>query len=145
MMTEMVELYVKKLSPNAILPSYAHEGDAGLDLYALERVVLAPGEKVAVATGISIALPKGMVGLIWDKSGLAITHGLKTLGGVIDAIYRGEVRVGMVNVSTTSYTIEAGHKVAQLIIQKYEEAQVREVATLDETSRGVYGFGSTGK
>jgi dUTP pyrophosphatase len=126
-------------------PAYAHPGDAGLDLYTREEVTLLPGKRVAIPTGLTVVIPEGYVGLVWDKSGLAIREGLKTLGGVVDAGYRGEVLVGMVNVGDKPYTFLRGHKVAQLLIQKIEQAEIVAEETLDETSRGEGGFGSTGK
>lgn len=127
------------------LPNYELEGDAGLDLYAADTVTLQPGEKGAVPTGVQMEIPEGHVGLIWDKSGLAIKHGLKTLGGVIDSGYRGEVLVGMINLSKEPYTFEKNHKVAQMIIQKKEVVVVQEASALEESQRGARGFGSTGK
>lgn len=136
---------IKKLSPDATLPQYAHRGDAALDLYANTAVTLQPGEKVAIPTGIAMEIPDGYVGLIWDKSGIAIKGGLKTLGGVVDSTYRGEVLVGITNLSHEAYTFERGHKVAQMIIQKKEDVVVEEVSELSDTARGEGGFGSTGK
>jgi dUTP pyrophosphatase len=138
-------LKVKKLDLSARLPLRAHPGDAGVDLYALERTIVGPGQRTAVKTGISVEIPEGYVGLVWDKSGLAIKNGLKTLGGVIDAGYRGEILIGMINLGTTEYIFEAGHKVAQLLIQKIELCDVKEVKELPDTIRGEAGFGSTGK
>lgn len=138
-------LKIKKLSPDVTLPQYAHRGDAALDLYANAAVTLQPGEKVAIPTGIAMEIPDGYVGLIWDKSGIAIKGGLKTLGGVVDSTYRGEVLVGITNLSREAYTFERGHKVAQMIIQKKEDVVVEEVTELSDTARGEGGFGSTGK
>jgi dUTP pyrophosphatase len=140
-------LVLKKLPGAEDLPepAYAHPGDAGLDLYTREEVTLLPGKRVAIPTGLTVVIPEGYVGLVWDKSGLAIREGLKTLGGVVDAGYRGEVLVGMVNVGDKPYIFLRGHKVAQLLIQKIEQAEIVAVETLDETSRGEGGFGSTGK
>jgi dUTP pyrophosphatase len=138
-------LKVQRLSPNAKIPQYAHPGDAGLDLYAAAEATLLPGKRAAVPTGIAMEIPEGHVGLIWDKSGLSIKHGLKTLGGVVDSGYRGEVIVGAVNLSDETYTIRKGEKVAQMIIQKKESIVVEETAELSETVRGEGGFGSTGK
>src|SRR3989344_4740043 len=140
-----MELKIKKLHTDAKVPSYAHPGDAGFDLYAIEEVAIPVGVRVLIGTGIAMDIPDGFVGLIWDKSGLSTTHGLKTLGGVVDAGYRGEVKVGMVNLGTEEYTISAGHKIAQMLIQKVERAEIIEVAELSETVRGEGGFGSTGK
>lgn len=127
------------------MPSYAHPGDAGLDLYAAETTTVAPGQNVAVPTGVAMEIPDGYVGLIWDKSGLAIKNRLKTLGGVVDSGYRGEVLVGMINLSSEPYTFEKRHKVAQMVIQKKEDVRVEEVDELSDTVRGTGGFGSTGK
>jgi len=142
---QIMELNVKKLHPNAKLPTYAHHGDAGFDLYAIESVTIAVGARVLVGTGIAMEIPDGFVGLIWDKSGLSMNHGLKNLGGVIDAGYRGEIKAGVVNLSNEDYTITAGHKVAQMLIQKVERAEIKDVAELSDTTRGHGGFGSTGK
>lgn len=140
-----MELKVKKLNPEAKLPQYAKPGDAGMDLFALEETILAPGQFVGVATGIVMEIPEGYVGLVWDKSGLSIKHGLKTLGGVVDAGFRGEVKVGMINLGSEEYKIEKGHKVAQMLIQKVESPEIVEALELSETERGEGGFGSTGK
>lgn len=141
----MVKIPVQKVSAEAKLPTYAHPGDAAMDLYANEAVVVAPGERVRVPTGIKIAIPHGFVGLVWDKSGLAVNKMLKTLGGVIDAGYRGEVIVGVVNLSREEVRIERGDKIAQMIIQERTLGEIEEVAELDTTARGENGFGSTGR
>ena len=138
-------LKVKRISEDAKIPCYAHEGDAALDLFSRERIIFKPGEKHSVPTGIAMEIPEGHAGLIWEKSGLAMNHGLKTLGGVVDATYRGEVFVGMINLSGEEYVLEKGHKVAQMIIQKVENVVVDEVDNLSDTSRGEGGFGSSGK
>jgi len=139
-----MKIQIKKLHPAAKLPNYAHPGDAGMDLYAVVDGVIAPGERMQVPLGIAMAIPFGYVGLIWDKSGLSHKSGLKTLGGVVDAGYRGEVMVGVVNTSGTSYTFKAGDKVAQMLIQKVEQPTLVETEVLDETVRGDGAFGSTG-
>lgn len=141
----MVKLQVKRLDGDAVLPHCAHEGDAGLDLFAAEAITLAPGARGQVKTGIAMAIPHGFVGLIWDKSGISHNAGIKTLGGVIDAGYRGEILVGVVNVGEKSHTFTKGAKVAQILIQAVEEVVVVESETLDTTVRGEAGFGSTGK
>ena len=138
-------LKIKKLRADAKIPSYAHHGDAGFDLFAVEETTVSAGERVLVGTGIALEIPDGFVGLIWDKSGLATAHGLKTLGGVIDAGYRGEIKVGIINLSTEDYVFEAGHKVAQMLIQKVERATIEEAPDLSDAHRGEGGFGSTGK
>ncbi|MBI2120457.1 MAG: dUTP diphosphatase [Parcubacteria group bacterium] len=136
---------IKRLREDAKIPQYAHPGDAGLDLFAVEDVTLAPNERAAVPMGIAMEIPDGHVGLIWDKSGLSIKHGLKTLGGVIDSEYRGEILVGVINLSDEKYTIRKGEKVAQMIIQRKETILVEEAVELSYTVRGKGGFGSTGK
>ena len=138
-------LKIKKLRPEAILPTYAHQGDAGLDICACETVTIAIGERVMIPTGISMEIPDGCVGLVWDKSGVSMKGGLKTLGGVVDSSYRGEIMIGIINLSKEQYVFEKGHKVAQMIIQKKENVVVQEVTELSDTSRGEGGFGSTGK
>jgi dUTP pyrophosphatase len=140
-----MELSIKKLHPSAKLPSYAHESDAGMDLYALEDTVVAAKKRVLIATGIAVAIPDGYVGLFWDKSGLANKHGLTVLGGVIDAGYRGELLVGLFNTSDTDYTFQAGDKVTQMLIQPVLQPTLVEVTELNDTLRGEGGFGSTGK
>lgn len=140
-----MELRIKKLNKSAKLPSYAHTEDAGMDLFASETMVIPKGERVLVGTGIAMEIPERYVGLIWDKSGLATSHGLKTLGGVVDAGYRGEVKVGLVNLSNEDYKINAGHKIAQMLIQKIKHLEIVEVEELSEAERGEGGFGSTGE
>jgi dUTP pyrophosphatase len=138
-------LKTKRLREDAKIPAYAHPGDAGLDLYVAEDVTLLSGKRAGVLTGIAMEIPEGYVGLIWDKSGLSMRHGLKTLGGVIDAGYRGEVIVGIINLSDEEHTIQKGEKVAQMIIQRKESVAIEETEKLSETARGERGFGSTGK
>lgn len=142
-----MEMQVKKLHEDAIVPQFAHDDDAGMDVYAVEEVTIAPGERVQVKTGVAVALPHGTAALVWDKSGLSHKHGLKVLGGVMDAGYRGEWMIGLINLGAEAYTVEKGHKVAQVLIQRVEHPTVTEVAEFDveETSRGAGGFGSTGK
>ena len=143
-MTEML-LKVKKLHPDAKIPTYAHPGDAGMDIYSCEEVVLKPQEQVMIHTGIAMEIPDGYVGLVWDKSGLSTKHGLKTLAGVIDAGYRGEISIAMANVGNETYTFKKGEKIDQMPIQKVEQAEFAEVNELSLTSRGAGGFGSTGR
>lgn len=140
-----MNINVKKIDPRAFLPSYAHPGDAGIDFFALEKTSIKPGERMVVKTGISMEIPEGYVGLIWDKSGIALKHGLKTIGGVVDAGYRGEIGIALFNTSSVEYIFETGHKVAQMLIQKVEHVGLVETDDLTETKRGVGGFGSTGK
>lgn len=140
-----MNIEIKRLDPSAPLPVYAMPGDAGFDLYCRESVILASKKRAQIKTGIAVAIPEGYVGLIWDKSGISQKFGIKSLGGVIDSGYRGEIMVGMINLSTETYTFEKGQKVAQMLIQKVEQATFVEVAELPESARGANGFGSTGK
>ena len=117
---------IKKLNSDAIVPKYAKPGDAGMDFYANETVTLAPGERKVVPTGIAMAIPSCYVGLIWDKSGLASKHGLKTMAGVIDSGYRGEIKILVHNLSDTSYIVKKGNKVAQMLIQPVTQREVQE-------------------
>ena len=136
---------IKKLVPNAMVPKMMRFGDAGFDLYALSSCVIKPGSTVAISTGLAMAIPPGYVGLVWDRSGLVIKSSLKIMGGVIDSNYRGEVRVGLTNLSTSEYVISVGDRVAQMLIQKVEVADFLEVDTLNESDRGAGGFGSSGR
>jgi dUTP pyrophosphatase len=138
-------LKIKKLSPDVTLPTYAHAGDAAFDLLASTDITVAPMQRVQVPTGIALEIPDGYVGFVWDKSGLSHKQGIKTLGGVIDAGYRGEVMVGVINLGSESYTFAKGNKVAQMVIQKRELVTIEEVTELSDTTRGQGGFGSTGK
>ena len=115
-----------------------------MDLYALFPITIPPGERSVVSTGIAMAIPEGYVGLIWDKSGLSNKFGLKVIGGVIDAGYRGEVLVGILNTSKESYTYNAGDKIAQLLLQAVVQPELVVVEELDKTVRGDGRFGSTG-
>jgi dUTP pyrophosphatase len=135
---------IKKLHPEARIPKYAREDDAGMDLYSLEKITLQPNAREAIPTGISMAIPRGYVGLVWDKSGIAAKYGIKTMAGVIDAGYRGEVIIIVHNLSSASYTFEKGSKVAQMLIQPVEQRKIVEVDELEDTQRGKGGFGSTG-
>lgn len=139
-----MNILVQKLHPDAIVPAFAHPGDAGMDLYSVEDLVIGPGERRSVPTGIAIALPDGYVSLVWDKSGVSHKFGVKTLGGVLDSGYRGEYLIGLVNLGQADFEIKKGQKIAQLLIQKVEHPEIEVVETLDETSRGTGGFGSTG-
>lgn len=140
-----MNLKIKKLHKEAKIPQYAYAHDAAFDLISVEDVKIAPNQRVQVSIGIAIQIPEGHVGLIWDKSGLSHKHGLKTLGGVIDAGYRGEIKVSLINLGQDSYQVEKGHKVAQMIIQKKETYDIIEVEELEESDRGEAGFGSSGK
>lgn len=139
-----MQLFIKKVYPDAVVPQFAHHNDAGMDLYTRESVTILPGQRVQISTGIAMQIPDGYVGLMWDKSGLSHKGGLKTLGGVIDAGYRGEVFVGLCNLGDVAYSFEAGQKVAQLIIQKIEQPTLVVVEELEDSKRGTGAFGSTG-
>ncbi len=142
------KLKIVRLDKTMPLPSYAHAGDAAFDLYAAREIVLKPGERASIPTGLVMEIPEGFVGLIWEKSGLSHKNGLKTFGGVVDAGYRGEILIGMMNLSDAPYTFEKNHKVAQMIIQKREDVEIVEVenaAELSDSARGEGGFGSSGK
>lgn len=140
-----MEIKIKKLIKDAKIPTYATEGDAGMDLFSLESFVIEPNERLQVRTGVAMEIPYGYVGLIWDKSGLSHKHGLKTLGGVVDAGYRGEIMVGVINLSDSPIEFSPGDKVAQMLIQKIELATTVEVSELSDSERGAGGFGSTGR
>lgn len=137
-------LAIKKLHPDAIVPSYAHPGDAGMDLFSVIEATLQPGERQAIPTGIAMHLAEGTVGLVWDKSGRALKEGLKTMAGVIDAGYRGEVQIVIVNLGQEPLIIEKHQKIAQLLIQPVLSPTIQEVESLEDSSRGEGGFGSTG-
>ncbi|MCK5122699.1 MAG: dUTP diphosphatase [Candidatus Pacebacteria bacterium] len=127
-------------------PNYAHEGDAGLDIYSAEEGYnLKSGERKGFLTGIKMEIPSGYVGLIWDKSGLATKHGMKTMAGVIDSSYRGEIIIVLINLGDEDYLVEKNTKIAQILIQKIERVEIEEVEDLNKTEREDGGFGSTGK
>lgn len=135
---------VKVAGPGA-LPAYASEGAAGADLRASECVLISPGERAAVATGLHLEIPPGYVGLIWPRSGLALSHGVDTLAGVIDSDYRGELRVVLINLGEEPLILQPGERVAQILIQRVERAEFVRSESLAESDRGAGGFGSTGR
>lgn len=142
-----MRLNVQRLDPELPLPAYAHEGDAGLDLFASEDVDLAPLERALVGTGIAVAIPEGHAGFVQPRSGLAVTRGLSFVNtpGLIDSHYRGEIRLIAINLDPVQHLrITRGEKIAQLVIQPVVRVQVAEVPSLDTTVRGEGGFGSTG-
>jgi dUTP pyrophosphatase len=138
-----MELRVKRIHPEAKLPIYGHPGDAGLDLFSIVDRELRPGEVFAVPTGIQVAVPAGHVGLVWDKSGISL-EGVHRLAGVVDSGYRGEVQVVMINLGAVSFAVKKGMKIAQILVQPVAAVEVVESGSLDGTSRGEGGFGSTG-
>jgi dUTP pyrophosphatase len=139
-----MKILIKKLLSDAKVPAFGREGDAGLDLFSAESLVLKPGERVSCKTGIAIKIPVGYVGLVWDKSGLSHNFGLKTLGGVFDSNYTGEYFIGLINLGQENFEIKKGQKIAQLLIQKVEAPKIKEVSQMPKTSRGAQGFGSSG-
>ena len=140
-------LAVVRLDPGLPLPSRAHAGDAGVDLYSAEDVELAPGQRALVRTGLAVAVPVGMVGLVHPRSGLAARVGLSIVNspGTIDAGYRGEIKVCLINHDPVHpVKLARGDRIAQLVVQRVEHAEFVEVAELDATERGAGGYGSTG-
>lgn len=138
---------VRQLDPDLPLPSYAHAGDAGADLFAAVDVELSPGQRALVPTGIAIALPPGHVGLVHPRSGLASRLGVTVLNapGTVDAGYRGEIKVNLINHDPHETAIIArGDRIAQLVVQRVERADFERVEVLPDTSRGADGHGSTG-
>jgi dUTP pyrophosphatase len=143
----MIELRIKMLDAGLPAPRYQHEGDAGLDLPSRVDVTLQPGERATVPTGIAVAIPRGYAGFVLPRSGLATRHGIALVNspGLIDAGYRGEVAIVMINTDRLEvFHIKRGDRIAQLVIQQVVEATTIEVEELDETARGSGGFGSTG-
>jgi dUTP pyrophosphatase len=143
-----VELRIAKLKAEAIVPSRAHDGDAGLDLHACEPAHLGPGERWSVGTGIAVEIPDGHAGLVLPRSGLAQKHGISLVNspGLIDAGYRGEVRVLLLNTDPAEvFRVEPGDRIAQLTIVPVVPAEPFEAEELSETSRGDGGFGSSGR
>lgn len=146
-MSDRIKLPIKRLDPSVELPSYAYYGDAGLDLRSNEDVTLEPFERRLVATGLAIAIPDGYAGFVQPRSGLALREGLSMANtpGLIDAHYRGELKVCAINLDPHNpIHIERGERIAQLVIQKVPVVELEEVDELDETDRGCGGFGSSG-
>ena len=142
-----MSLRVRRLDPLAVVPSRAYPGDAGLDLHALEPVVLGPGERASIPTGIAVEIPDGLAGLVLPRSGLAARHGIALVNapGLIDSGYRGEIRVLLLNTDHHHpYEFEPGERIAQLLLIRYEAPEVVEVDELSGSARGSGGFGSSG-
>jgi dUTP pyrophosphatase len=145
--SDRIQLSIKRLDPSVSLPSYAYEGDAGLDLRANEDVTLAPFERRLISTGLAVAIPEGYAGFVQPRSGMALKRGLSMANtpGLIDAHYRGELKVVAINLDPVeSIEIARGERIAQLVIQKVPTVELVEVDELDETDRGAGGFGSSG-
>jgi dUTP pyrophosphatase len=141
------QVLVRRLDPDVPLPSYAHDGDAGADLVTTSDATIEPGERVVLGTGLAVALPDGWVGLVTPRSGLAARHGLSMVNtpGVLDAGYRGEIRLTLVNHDPREpVALRRGDRVAQLVIQRVARAVFSEVDELPASARGAGGFGSTG-
>ena len=139
-----MELKVKKLRDDALLPVRKKPSDTGLDLCSVEKVVLKPGEFKAVPTGIAVEIPHGYFGLIKDRSGLALNYGLHCLAGVVDENYRGEIKVVLINLGNQEVVLDKHTRIAQLLIIPYLPVEVKEVQELSQTERGEKGFGSSG-
>jgi len=141
-----MKLSVTRIHPDAQLPAYAHPGDAGMDVCACERVVLASMSRALVPTGLQIALPPGTEAQIRPRSGNAFKHGVTVLNspGTIDEGYRGELKILLVNLGIEPFTVEPGMRIAQMVIAPVLRVNIEEAATLDATARGEGGFGSTG-
>jgi len=144
---DRVEVLIRRIDPALPLPARAHQGDAGVDVYAARDVELAPGERAVVPTGIAIALPDGYAAFVHPRSGLAARHGVTLVNapGTIDAGYRGEIAVTMINTDrSTPVRFRRGDRIAQLVVQRVERAVFCEVSTLPGSARGEGGLGSTG-
>ena len=142
----MIEVSVRRLRDDAILPRQAYEGDAGLDLAACERVLLGPGERAVVPTGIAVEIPDGYAGFVQPRSGLASRHGIGVVNspGLIDSGYRGEIRVVLLNTDRTEpFEVEPGMRIAQLVVAPVASVQLVEVDELAVSKRGSRGFGSS--
>ncbi|HEX5798966.1 MAG TPA: dUTP diphosphatase [Gaiellaceae bacterium] len=142
----MIELQITRLREDAVVPERAYDGDAGLDLAACEQVVLEPGERATVGTGLAVAIPPGHAGFVQPRSGLAARHGIGVVNspGLIDAGYRGELRVVLLNTDARDrFTVEPGMRIAQLVVLELPQVELVEVAELPSSERGARGFGSS--
>jgi dUTP diphosphatase len=143
----LIELPIRRLRADAVLPGRAYQGDAGLDLSACERVELAPGERAVVGTGLAVAIPAGYAGFVQPRSGLADRHGITIVNspGLIDSGYRGELKVILLNTDRVhGFVVEPGMRIAQLVVLEVPEVELEEVEELPATERGVRGHGSSG-
>jgi len=144
----VIELPIRRLRDDAIVPARAYDGDAGLDLAASERVVLAPGERATVGTGLAIAIPEGHAGFVQPRSGLAAKSGITIVNtpGLVDSGYRGELKVILLNTDEhEAFVVEPGMRIAQLVVMPVPVVDPVEVDELPESERGVRGFGSSSK
>lgn len=140
-----VPLKIKRLHPDVVLPSYGRPGDAGLDLVSREDKLMQPGERHVFKLGFAMAIPEGCVALVWDRSGMAAKHGMKSMAGVVDHTYRGEMGVVLVNLSGGPYEVKRGDRIAQMLIQPIHTAQVEAVEELPDSVRGDGAYGSSGR
>ena len=144
----MIELPIRRLRDEAVLPERAYPGDAGLDLSACERHELGPGERAIVATGLAVAIPDGYAGFVQPRSGLAAAHGISVVNapGLVDSGYRGELRVVLLNTDVREpFVVEPGMRIAQLVVLPVPEVELAEMDELPESQRGVRGFGSSSR
>ncbi len=142
-----MEIEVKLLHPAAQLPQRAHPGDAGADLFSVEEAIIPAGERRDVGTGVALAIPYGYAGFVQPRSGLAFKHGIMVVNspGLIDACYRGEIRVSLYNSGREPFVVRVGERIAQLVVQRVEEPAFTLAGSLPETVRGEGGFGSSGR
>ena len=141
----MIELPIRRLRPDAQVPTRAYAGDAGIDLAACDRVELGPGERALVSTGVAVAIPDGYAGYVQPRSGLAAEHGISIVNtpGLVDSGYRGELKVNLLNTDREPFVVEPGMRIAQLVVLPVPDVRLVEVDELPESERGARGFGSS--
>jgi dUTP pyrophosphatase len=141
----LIELPIRRLRPDAQVPTRAYEGDAGIDLAACDRVELGPGERALVSTGVAVAIPDGYAGYVQPRSGLAAEHGISIVNtpGLVDSGYRGELKVNLLNTDREPFVVEPGMRIAQLVVLPVPAVRLVEVDELPESERGARGFGSS--
>ena len=141
----MIDVAVRRLRPDALVPEQAYDGDAGFDLAACDPVVLEPGQRAVVPTGLAVEIPEGYAGFVQPRSGLAARHGIGIVNspGLIDSGYRGEIRVVLLNTAREPFSVEPGMRIAQLVIMPVASVRLIEVDELEVSSRGARGFGSS--
>jgi dUTP pyrophosphatase len=144
MKNSQFKVKIKKLHPDAVIPTYAHPGDAGMDLRTIERLEIKSGQRIVTGVGLAFEIPQGYAGLIWDKTGVSHLKGIKILGGVYDAGYRGEMQIGLINLSDKIVIFEKGNKICQMVIQPIITPEIIEAEELSEHPRGAGMHGSTG-
>lgn len=139
-----MEIKIKRLEEGIELPQFTYDHDAAIDLRSAEEGTINPMEKKIFKTGLAFAIPKGYAGLVWDRSGLAAKNAIHTMAGVIDAGYRGEVKIVLINLGKEPFKVEKGMRIAQMLFHPILNANINEADELDETHRGERGFGSSG-